>query len=1130
MAIPKQKIVPERRSYNQWVVNETLEDFALRFTARKARGGSIFRVTNTALGTVSFLVLEAIGASITLAYGFTNALTAILAVGIVIFLLGLPLSYHAARNGLDVDLLTRGAGFGYVGSTVTSLIYASFTFIFFALEAAIMALALEMWLGIPTYLGYLVTALVVLPLVTHGFTYLSKFQTWTQPVWLMLQILAVISVVNSEALAFADWTTFTGQLGDADTPFNILLFASACSIIFPLVAQNAEQVDYQRFMPVQTRKNRLAWWISVVAAGPGWVIPGVLKMLLGSFFAVLLLSIGFSFEQAGQPTEMYLFAFGQAFGDTGFAIGLAAIFVILSQLKINVTNAYAGSIAWSNFFARLTHSHPGRVVWLFFNVSLALMLMELGIYQTFERTLSLYANIPLAWMATVAADLAINKPLGLSPRKIEFRRAYLHNFNPVGPVSMAIASLTGIAIYAGLAGIENRPYATLASLVLPFFLAPLIAWLSKGKYYLARPVIEVAAPGKETECCICQNPFESEDMASCPVYGAPICSLCCALDARCHDACKSHDDAPGEASILHTGSGPSPQFNTSVLNARLFKYLGALAIGVLLATILLSLTYLHLADSPGLDRGTIEATLFACFIIIVFVIAIAIWPFLLAKESSLAARLESNAQTDLLYKEIRARQDSDAELQQAKDVAEARNEAKTKYVQGTSHELRTPLNAILGYAQLLETKPGLPRELEHGLSVIRRSGAHLSSLVDGLLDISMIEAGKFRTYTDEIQIRDFLDQLVDMFTLQALDKGLSFVFEQPEHMARIVRVDEKRLRQVLINLVSNAIRYTHAGSVTLRLSYSGEVARFDIIDTGVGIVDDDLDRIFVPFERLDSPQRAKAKGSGLGLTITKLLVEAMGGEITVTSQPGAGSCFTVRIFLPAITHPTKAEKKVRTPIVGYEGPKRTILIVDDDTHHLDFMREALSQVGLFVLTEDSGEGCLVTAGTCSPDAVLLDISLPGIDGWAVARELRKRADPNLKIIMVSANARNDPKRAEEAEFHDAYLMKPVHIPTLMGQLKSIFGLEWVYRSSSEAEEADPEAVLPTKLPTLAAADITNLLELAQIGHAKGILDALDDISIHHPEAELSLNRMRVIAESCDFDTLQIELQKLLEND
>ncbi|GAA6157593.1 ATP-binding protein [Pyruvatibacter sp. HU-CL02332] len=1130
MAIPKQKVVPQRRSYNQWVVNETLEDFALRFTARKARGGSIFRVTNTALGTVSFLVLEAIGASITLAYGFTNAVTAILVVGLVIFLLGLPLSYHASRNGLDIDLLTRGAGFGYVGSTITSLIYASFTFIFFALEAAIMALALEMWLGVPTYLGYLVTALVVLPLVTHGFTYLSKFQTWTQPVWLGLQIIAVISVVNSDALAFADWAVFAGELGDSDAPFNLLLFGSACSLIFPLVAQNAEQVDYQRFMPEQTRKNRLAWLASVVAAGPGWVIPGVLKMLLGSFFAVLLLNIGFSLEQAGQPTEMYLYAFTQAFGDTGFTIGVAAVFVILSQLKINVTNAYAGSIAWSNFFARLTHSHPGRVVWLFFNVSLALMLMELGIYQTFERTLGLYANIPLAWMATVAADLAINKPLGLSPKKIEFRRAYLPNFNPVGPVSMTIASVIGIGIYAGIAGIENRPYATFASLLIPFFLVPLIAWLTKGKYYLARPVIEVAGPGEETECCICQNAFESQDMASCPVYAAPICSLCCGLDARCHDACKDDGDTRPESTILLRMSRYLAQFTGNILNARLLKYLGALAIGVALAAMLLSLAYLHLLDSPGLDRDTIEATLIACFFIIVFVIAIAIWPFLLAKESSLATRLESQAQTELLYKEIRARRETDAELQLAKELAEARNEAKTKYVQGTSHELRTPLNAILGYAQLLETKPDLPRELEHGLSVIRRSGAHLSSLVDGLLDISMIEAGKFKTYSDEVPIREFLDQLVDMFTLQARDKGLSFIFEQPEHMARIVRVDEKRLRQVLINLVSNAIRYTHTGSVTLRLSYSGEVARFDIIDTGVGIVNEDLERIFVPFERLESPQRPATKGSGLGLTITKLLVEAMGGEITVTSQPGTGSCFTIRIFLPAVTHPTKAETKVRTPIVGYEGPRRTILIVDDDTHHLDFMRDALSQAGLFVLTEDSGEGCIVTASTCSPDAVLLDISLPGIDGWTVARELRKNADPNIKIIMVSANARNDPKRAEESEFHNAYLMKPVHLPTLMNQLKSIFGFKWIYQPPPGDDEAEPEAIAPVATRVIPADDIERLLELAKIGHARGILDALDAISARHPEADMSLNQMRVIAESCDFETLQIELEKLIAND
>ncbi|MDC0541434.1 hybrid sensor histidine kinase/response regulator, partial [Paracoccaceae bacterium] len=184
-----QKIVRVRRNYNLWVANQTMEDFSLRFTSKKARRWAPSRVCNTALGAISFLALETIGASITYQYGFTNATAAIIAVGILIVLTGLPISYYAAKYGVDIDLLSRGAGFGYIGSTLTSLIYASFTFIFFAIEAAIMAKALEMFLSIPIFMGYLISSIIVIPIVVNGFTFISRFQIWTQPVWIFLHIL-----------------------------------------------------------------------------------------------------------------------------------------------------------------------------------------------------------------------------------------------------------------------------------------------------------------------------------------------------------------------------------------------------------------------------------------------------------------------------------------------------------------------------------------------------------------------------------------------------------------------------------------------------------------------------------------------------------------------------------------------------------------------------------------------------------------------------------------------------------------------------------------------------------------------------------------------------------------------------
>src|SRR6267378_2710894 len=245
----QQKIVRVRRSYNQWVANQTLEDYALRFTAKSARKWSSFRVANTAIGAVSFLALEAIGGSIAINYGFVNATAAILVVGALIFLTGLLIAYYAATYGVDIDLLTRGAGFGYIGSTITSLIYASFTFLFFAIEAAIMSLALEMCFGVPLYAGYVVSSLIVIPLVTHGITFISRFQLWTQPIWIVLHLIPFVFIVLSDPGSFAAWTQFPGNTGaDDGHGFNILLFGTASTVVFSLIAQIGEQVDFLRFL------------------------------------------------------------------------------------------------------------------------------------------------------------------------------------------------------------------------------------------------------------------------------------------------------------------------------------------------------------------------------------------------------------------------------------------------------------------------------------------------------------------------------------------------------------------------------------------------------------------------------------------------------------------------------------------------------------------------------------------------------------------------------------------------------------------------------------------------------------------------------------------------------------------
>ena len=272
---PLQRVVKIRRDYNTWVVNETLEDYALRFTPNRFRKWSAMQVANTALGGAgSFLVLEAVGATMLVNFGYINTFWAILATALLVILIGLPISHAAARYGLDMDLLTRGAGFGYIGSTITSLIYASFTFIFFALEGAIMAYALELAFHIPPSIGYLICALVVLPVVTHGVTAISRLQAWTQPIWLGLLVLPFAFLLTREPQVVRDLTRFAGINGDGGQ-FSMPLFGAALTMGVALVTQMGEQADYLRFMPARTAHNKGRWWLAVVVGGPGWIVPGV---------------------------------------------------------------------------------------------------------------------------------------------------------------------------------------------------------------------------------------------------------------------------------------------------------------------------------------------------------------------------------------------------------------------------------------------------------------------------------------------------------------------------------------------------------------------------------------------------------------------------------------------------------------------------------------------------------------------------------------------------------------------------------------------------------------------------------------------------------------------------------------
>ncbi|ROZ76251.1 response regulator [Ramlibacter sp. WS9] len=1171
-----QRIVKVRRDYNSWVASETMEDYALRYTPQRFRKWSTFRVANTAFGAASFLILEAVGATLLVQYGFMNAFWAILATGLIIFVAGLPISIYAARYGVDMDLLTRGAGFGYIGSTLTSLIYASFTFIFFALEAAVMAYALELALGIPPSWGYLICALVVIPLVTHGVSAISRLQVWTQPLWLVMLVVPFVYVLMRDPGAFAGITHYAGDKGQT-AEFKLHLFGAALTVGIALITQMGEQADYLRFMPARTAATRKSWWLGVLVGGPGWVILGVVKMLGGALLAYLAITHMVPVDRAVDPNQMYLAAYEYVFPNYGWAVAATALFVVISQLKINVTNAYAGSLAWSNFFSRVTHSHPGRVVWVVFNTLIAFMLMEMNVFQALGDVLGLYSNIAIAWMMAVVADLVINKPLGLSPPGIEFKRAYLYDINPVGVGAMALASALSIAAHLGFFGPMAQAFSALIALGVAFVTAPLIAWATKGKYYIARhPVIPAQAgmtepaPAKaggaldsrlrgndETRrCVICEREYEGPDMAHCPAYQGHICSLCCTLDARCGDLCKPHGSLSSQWSSALRWLLPRRVW--PYLDTGLGHFLLLMLIIVPLLATLFGLLYHQevravaqlLQPSQMFDRasdGTLRSGFLKAYMALLVIAGIVAWWLVLAHKSRQVAQEESNRQTHLLMREIESHKQTDEALQnakllaeQAKLAAEHANQAKSRYISAISHELRTPLNSILGYAQLMGEDASVPTHRKQAVNVIKRGGEHLLSLIEGTLDIARIESGKLTLNVKPMQFADCVHEMAGMFELQASAKGLAFRFEAEGNVPEVVRADEKRVRQILINLLGNAIKFTSEGQVTFRIRYAREMAHIDIEDTGPGLTAEELAQIFEPFARGNSASHT-APGAGLGLTIAKMLTDLMGGEMRVASTPGTGSVFRIKLFLPEVHNAVVAAKPLAPrPRRGYEGPRRKLLVVDNEEADRELLVQLLEPLGFELRTAASGHDALdLLAAGLQPDAVLMDLAMPGIDGWETIRRLRRLEHVHAiaasggsalhevksvgaKIAIVSANAFDKGLDNDVGVRPEDFILKPVRHSELLDWLEKQLGLRWL--------ESAPPLAPPAPLAAQAwawpeAASLQALQQSVQLGYYRGIMNQLDEIDAAQPECAGFTAAMRESARQFQFEAMSRDLAK-----
>ncbi|HEY9671243.1 MAG TPA: ATP-binding protein, partial [Waterburya sp.] len=471
----------------------------------------------------------------------------------------------------------------------------------------------------------------------------------------------------------------------------------------------------------------------------------------------------------------------------------------------------------------------------------------------------------------------------------------------------------------------------------------------------------------------------------------------------------------------------------------------------------------------------------------------------------------------LLQQEIRDRK-------RAEEAAKAANRAKSEFLANMSHELRTPLNGILGYTQILKKDKTLTDQQKNGLGIIHQCGEHLLTLINDILDLSKIEARKMELYPKACHFPEFLEGIAEICRIRAEQKGIELIYEILTPLPNTIQADEKRLRQVLINLLGNAVKFTEQGCVTLKVGYHDEKFRFQVEDTGIGIAPEQLEEIFLPFQQVGEGSR-KTEGTGLGLAISRQLVQMMGSELWVKSTLGKGSIFWFDLDLLEITEVDDIGSRLKRDITGFKGEKRRILVIDDKWSNRSILVSLLEPLGFELIEATDGLDGLNKARNFRPDCILIDLVMPVMDGFEATRRLRSL--PELKevvIIAVSASVFNfDQQQSQEVGCND-FLPKPVRESELLEKLEVYLGLEWIYEEETHVEDAGfsqekkslGEPILPPP-----AEEITALFDLAKRGDLRGIVERAAHLEMLDQQWMPFATHLRQLAK-------QFEDEKILE--
>jgi PAS domain S-box-containing protein len=433
--------------------------------------------------------------------------------------------------------------------------------------------------------------------------------------------------------------------------------------------------------------------------------------------------------------------------------------------------------------------------------------------------------------------------------------------------------------------------------------------------------------------------------------------------------------------------------------------------------------------------------------------------------------------------------EAEDELVGARKAAEAASRAKSEFLANMSHELRTPLNAVLGYAQLLQRDATLGAPHQDAVRSVRRSGEHLLTLINDVLDLARVESGRVDIARREVDLRVLVAEVDEMFRVRANEAAVEYTSTVSRDLPGRVWTDDRRLRQILINLLGNAMKFTPAGAtvsldVVSEPTSNGAHVRFDVRDAGIGIRREDFERIFEPFQQVGELRR---DGAGLGLSITRQLVHAMNGTIEVESEPGKGSRFSVGLHLEAAAERAVVSAPI-SAVIGYAGPRRRVLVADDRAENRALLSAFLRPLGFDVDEAVDGEATVAAVRRRFPDVLFVDLVMPIIDGFEAVRRIRRLPGGEaLKIVAISASAFEHTRSASLSSGCDDFIVKPLNLERVLGVLKDQLGLEWLEAAPQESERTTEG---PLRLPDTALRALSVAAHSGDIMEIEALLDTL----------------------------------------